>query len=99
MTAKQSGAMDKALKLVARGRTPAEAAERCGLNPVSVRRAMRRAGMKVRKPGRPKVVWTSTAPGLAAPSFKGTIKYKVKGKYVRKGDLVTFVMPRVRLKK
>jgi len=54
MPAKQSGAMDKALKLVVHGRTPAEAAARYGLNPISVRRAMRRHGMPVRKPGRPK---------------------------------------------
>lgn len=54
MGAKQSAEATRALKLVAKGLTPDEAGKRCGIEGSTVRRAMRRAGMKVRKPGRPK---------------------------------------------
>jgi DNA-directed RNA polymerase specialized sigma24 family protein len=54
MGAKQSAEAKRALKLVTKGLTPDEAGRRCGIQGSTVRRAMRRAGMKVKKPGRPK---------------------------------------------
>lgn len=54
MGAKQSAEAKRALQLVAKGLTPDEAGKRCGIEGSTVRRAMRRAGMKINKPGRPK---------------------------------------------
>jgi hypothetical protein len=55
MGARQSREMTLALKLVKRGKTPAIAGKRYGLHATSVRLAMRRAGMRINKPGRPKL--------------------------------------------
>lgn len=45
MTARQSAAMDKALRLVQRGTSASEAARAAGVDVRSVRRALRRHGL------------------------------------------------------
>ena len=49
MSGRQSAATDKALRMVLRGSTIAHAARKCGVSWVTIWRALKRAGIKLKR--------------------------------------------------